>query len=171
MRVKIFTLALALMLLSHCGFKLRQAQSFSESLPEINLKHQNIDPVFISRLEKNLKQSQITIKDDAAYTLNLNAYTENRRAASINSINATQVETQLSKTLKYSFVDTEGQLLIAPDQIKVQREYTNDNSNIAGKAEEERLIKKEIDKEIIQLLMRRLGNSAAQIEQTSSIEP
>lgn len=145
-----------LLSLTQCGFRLKQEVALTSTLPEITIIHSEVDPQFINRLEKSLKDRGINISDDANAQLHILRYTENRRAASINTVNASQIETQISKSISFSLTQKDKTLLIEPSSLSRQKEYTNDNGNIAGKAQEERLIKKELDEEIIALILRRL---------------
>jgi len=154
--VRIFVSLLLCFSLQSCGFKLKQPASLDNSLSSISIIHQRASPSFINILEKNLKAAGVRINPLAATELNIISYQEQRQAASIDTNNARQTETRITKTLKYSVSTKQGELIIPPNTLSQSKEYINNNNNISGKAEEERILQKAIDKEIVALLLRRL---------------
>lgn len=164
---KIYYLFALCLCISACGFKLKQSQSLAHSIEALAIIEHNIDPNFINLLEKNLTQGQVRVSPLAATHLNILSYQTESRAASIDTRNARQTETRITKVLKFSLISQQGNLIIAPSSISQSREYVNDNNNISGKAGEERLLNKSIDREIVSLLLRRLNN----VTLTEQIEP
>lgn len=159
-------------LMSGCGFKLKQPQDLPTALQSIHLVHKKQDPVFINNLEKSLTQRGMHLSPLAATKLHIISYKNERRAASINTVNARQTETQVSSSLYFSLsrtVNKVNSLLIPPTTITRSKEYTNDNTNISGKAEEEKNLQREIDKEIIALLLRRLDGVKPQKLETNTM--
>lgn len=65
---------------------------------------------------------------------------------------------------------TRSALLIAPQQLQLSKEYSNDNNNISAKAEEERLILKEIDQDLIKKVIASLENSMFQPDPEITID-
>jgi|GEM_PF-3953302 len=144
-------------LLNHCGFVLKKGVNLSAKIPEISISQNTVNPAFINLLEQALSDRQVMLVDNAQMILNVINYETGRRAASISSSNASQIETQIIKALTFSVADRKtGRLIIGRNTITLHKEYINDNANIAGKAEEELLINEELNKEMIARLFRRL---------------
>lgn len=154
--IKIYFVCALCIGLSACGFKLKQTSALNETLDAVSIVEQAIDPNFINLLEKNLKQGQVRITPLAPTQLTILSYQEQRHAVSVDTRNARQTETRITKTLKFSLSSKQNGFIIEPSTISRSREYINDNSNIGGKASEERLLQKALDKEIITLLLRQL---------------
>jgi len=148
------------LVLNTCGFKLKQEQTLVSLFSSVAVVHKRADPGFINLLENTLEQRGVRISPLAAIDLNILSYAEQRQAASVNTTNARQTETRITKELKFSLSSKQGKLLIAPTTLRASREYLNDNRNIGGKAEEERMLQKTLDKEMVKLLMRHLENEA-----------
>lgn len=165
LQLKIYFLCVLCIGLSCCGFKLKQASALNETLDAVSIVEQDIDPNFINLLEKNLQQSQVRISPLASTQLTILNYQEQRHAVSVDTRNARQTETRITKTLKFSLNSKQNGLIIEPSTISRSREYINDNNNIGGKASEERILQKALDKEIIVLLLRRL--ESVSISETS----
>lgn len=147
---------------SSCGFKLKQEQSLVSGFSSLAIVHKRAEPSFINLLENTLEQRGVRISPLAAIDLNILSYEELRHAAAVNTTTAQQTETRITKELKFSLSSKQGKLLIAPTTLRESREYVNDNRNIGGKAEEERLLQKTLDKEMVNLLLRHLENQALQ---------
>lgn len=154
----IFLFALgSLSVLSSCGFQLKQSYQFSPELKTLSLKTQKIDADFVNALQRELFNNGIKLSDKADTTLHILDYQQQKRAASINSNNARQTETRLTHKLDFSLYHKD-KLLIAPQSLNRSKEYINNNTNLSGKIEEERLLQQELDRELIDLLLRRLEN-------------
>ena len=66
-------------------------------------------------------------------------------------------EYQLTQTLRFQLLDKAGKALIAPTSISAAREFTFDDSQVLGKEQEETLLYKDMQNDLLQQLMRRLA--------------
>nr|MBP6727589.1 hypothetical protein [Thauera sp.] len=69
-------------------------------------------------------------------------------------------EYQLTQTLRFQLLDKTGKALIAPTSISAAREYTFDDSQVLGKEQEETLLYRDMQNDLLQQLMRRLAAAA-----------
>lgn len=165
----IFLTALGcLSVLGGCGFKLKQSYQFNPELKTLSLKSQKIDANFLNALQQELLKSGIKLAAKADTTLHILDYQQQKRAASINSSNARQTETRLTHKLDFSLYHKDN-LLIAPQSLSRSKEYINNNTNLSGKIEEERLLQRELDRELIDLLLRRLENLDADLAENETV--
>ncbi len=165
--VQVFGFLVVLVLLTNCGFKLKQAYSFDADIQTLSIEYRSVDPAFIHALKKSLLAQGIQIQASAPTQLNILNYKTTRQAASVSASNARQTETRITHSVSFSL--TQGDtLLISPSSISRSEEYTNDNRNISGKVEEERLLSRALDQELIELLLLRLANYQSTITDTHS---
>ena len=66
-------------------------------------------------------------------------------------------EYQLSQHLRYQLLDTAGNSLLDPATLSATREYTFDDSLILGKEQEEELLYRDMEEDLLQQLLRRLA--------------
>lgn len=164
----IFLTALgSLNVLGGCGFKLKQSYQFNPELKTLALKAPKIDTDFVNALERELFKNGIKLSEKTDTTLHILDYQQQKRAASINSNNARQTETRLTHILDFSLYHKD-KLLIAPQSLNRSKEYINNNTNLSGKIEEEHLLQHELDRELIDLLLRRLENIDVDFTETKT---
>ena len=66
-------------------------------------------------------------------------------------------EYQLTQTLRFQLLDKTGKALIAPTSISAAREFTFDDSQVLGKEQEENLLYRDMQADLVQQMMRRLA--------------
>ncbi|MDI3491898.1 MAG: LPS-assembly lipoprotein [Thauera sp.] len=66
-------------------------------------------------------------------------------------------EYQLRQTLRFQLLDKSGKAVIPPTSMSASREYTFDDSQVLGKAQEETLLYEDMQKDLLQQMMRRLA--------------
>ena len=66
-------------------------------------------------------------------------------------------EYQLVQSLRFQLLDRAGKALIPPTGLSARREYTFDDSQVLGKEQEEALLYRDMQNDLVQQLMRRLG--------------
>lgn len=150
--------SLALLLqLSGCGFHLRGSQdNFSANIPALVLDSQNAGTLGRD-LKRRLERQGVTLLDSASedsLRLTLLDYRRDRRVLSVTSRGRVS-EYELIGQLRYQ-VQRGDTTLLGPDTIEVIRDFTFDEDQVIGKAEEEALLNKEIQRELVLQLLRRL---------------
>lgn len=146
-------------LLSACGFKLRGAvdlpyESIYISLPESDTLR--------AKLIRNIRAgSKTNVTDSAINSQATFAITGDYLTKDILSLNsAGRVrEYQLVRTLNFRVADAAGRELIPPGQIIVRRDITFDDSQVLAKEAEEQLLKRDMEDDLVQQILRRLAAS------------
>ena len=149
--------ALAGLLLAGCGFKLRGPQRLEFATLHVNVSE-------LTPLGANLRRliattGSTTVTEDAAQADARLQVLGNERGREILSLTgAGKVrEYQLTQTLRFQLLDKAGKALIAPTSISAAREFTFDDSQVLGKEQEETLLYKDMQNDLLQQLMRRLA--------------
>lgn len=159
-------LALALpVLLGACGFQLRGAAS-STGLPEdwrqLYLATENPNSEFSRDLRARFSASGIdwVERSEAAYILELSPERFSQRNLSLNS-EARAAEFELTMRAGFAVRAPDGSLAMEPANAIVVKQMENDPRNVVGKAEEIRILQREMRGELSQQILRRIGFHAA----------
>jgi len=150
-------LGAAALLLSGCGFRLRGAPEFAfdslfPSVPE--------QSEFGAQLRRLVATTGTTrVEEDAAKAEARLQILSNDRGREILSLTgAGKVrEYQLVQSLRFQLLDRAGKALIPPTSLTARREYTFDDSQVLGKEQEEALLYRDMQNDLVQQLMRRLA--------------
>lgn len=142
--------------LQGCGFQLRGPQP----LPFASI-HVGADPN--SELGAGLRRKiaasgAAIIEDPAAAEVRLEflRYARDREILSLSSAGKVR-EYQLKLTVTFRVVDKGGQPVLGPTTISAQREYNFDDSRIIAKEQEEALLFRDMETDLMQQLLRRLA--------------
>lgn len=144
-------------LVTGCGFKLRGPQP----LPFETL-HVGADPnsEFGAALRRRIATSGTTTAiDDAAAADARLEILRNRRSQDILSLSSAGKvsEFQLNQTLTFRVVDRAGTELMPATSISARREYTFDDAQVIAKEQEEALLWRDMENDLLQQVMRRLA--------------
>ena len=151
------TLLTSAILLQGCGWHLRGAQPLPAQLQSLHLQTASDNSKFSRSLRRSLKAMDVSLTDwisDAAYTLNVSAIASKRRTLSTTG-SAKIAEYALTSTITYVIHSREGQQLVAPTQLSTEKTYLYNSNNAVSSSEEEGLLRKEMQRELIQQLIRR----------------
>ena len=66
-------------------------------------------------------------------------------------------EYQLNQSLRFQLLDTAGKTLIPPTTLSARRDYNFDEDAVLGKAQEEEMLYRDMQDDLVQQLMRRLS--------------
>ena len=149
--------ALLLLLPAACGFQLRGAfslpfQTLYIAQPETSelraaIKRQ-VEAATATRVVDDAKQAEaglLVVADD-----------NSKDILSLSSAGKVR-EYQLIRSLSFRVVDPKGQDLLAPATIRVTREITFDDTRVLAKESEEALLRRDMQNDIVQQLLRRLA--------------
>lgn len=151
-------LLLSVTLVSACGWHLRGTLALPEGLDRVYLNSQPDARVLSGMLQDLLAANQVDVVDSPAaaqMVINLLSYREERRVVSIGD-NTLVTEYELIAQAEFSIEDAQGNTVLPPSDASVVRAYQFDQDNVLGKAEEERLIREEMRRELAQQIIRRL---------------
>lgn len=143
-------------LLGGCGFQLRGPQPLPFSSIYIGA-----DPnsELGAALRRKIAASGATIIEDPAAAevrLEFLRNAHEREILSLSSAGKVR-EYQLKQIVTFRLVDKANQQILAPTTISAQREYNFDDSRVIAKEQEEALLFRDMETDLMQQLLRRLG--------------
>ncbi len=149
-------LLLALLLVG-CGFQLRGVGATAD-----------IEPLYLATiretrifdaLRRNLEVSGVDVldaPDPGHWRLVLLDEQEEERVVSVTE-RGLAADFELTLELRYQLEDADGELLIPPETATVSRVYRQDPDNLAGSSRERELLRREMDLELAQQIIRRVN--------------
>ena len=144
-------------LLGGCGFRLRGPQALAFST-----LHLGVSPVtgFGAQLARQIAASGtttvVTNPAQADVQLQILENCSGREILSLTGAGKVR-EYQLTRELGFQLLDRSGEPLIPPTMLRTQREYTFQDDRILAKEQEEALLERDMEKELVEQLMRRLA--------------
>lgn len=151
-----------LMLLSACGFHLRGAVEFPPAMKETYIDG-NANSAVVRDLRLNLEASGAHVLDSpqaAGATLHILSERFDRRVLSVSS-RAQVSEYELIYNVRFSVTRADGVQLLAPQEVNVVRDYRYDPNQVLGSSSEESLLQQEMQRDVSQLILRRLAYARA----------
>lgn len=148
---------LALLLLSACGFHLRGAVPLSPSMERVYIEGGS--SVLARDLRLNLEASGAEVVDEpqaARSILRILGETIDRRVLTVGS-DARVQEYELIHAVRFALVREDETTLLPPQQVTVTRDYRFDPDRVLGAASEEALLREEMQRDLSQLVLRRLA--------------
>ncbi|MGI0117840.1 LPS assembly lipoprotein LptE [Zooshikella sp. RANM57] len=153
--IKLATLLSVVMLLTACGFKLRGMVDVASHLQQLSVQTSDNYGVFTRRLNRTLESNDIKIIASAPYVLRITENQDENKIASFTG-NAQAAQYRLIKQVKFQLENSEGLLLIGPFEAMSERVYLYSSSNKTASDSEERLIREELERDIITQITQRL---------------
>lgn len=143
--------------LSGCGFHLRGPQRMDFATIHIGVSAQSD---FGAALRRQIATTEsTTVVEDAAQAdvrLQVLGNDVDREILSLTGRGKVR-EYQLTRRIRFQLLDKAGSTLIPPTDLIARREYTFDDAQILGKAQEEALLLRDMQDDLVQQLMRRLA--------------
>jgi LPS-assembly lipoprotein len=153
-------MGLMLVLLAGCGFHLRGDASVPEALKTLYIQGVNTqqDP-FGRQLKLDLRRNGITVLEDyekgaALFTVLENRY--DRRVLSVGG-DAKVREYELEAWVEFQVTDENGELIGEPQRVEARRDYQFDRTQILATDEQERVLREDLNKQMVQSILRRLS--------------
>ncbi len=161
-----FRLLLAAMalLLSACGWQLRNSQVVPSNIGSLYIATQAADNIFVSELTRALDVYGIDVVSSAAqanYAVVIVDFRENRRIGTLNA-SARAAEYQLNEDVDFLITDSSGTPLTSLLTASVERSYEIEESDILSSDNEERQVRMEMREEIVRQILNRLKVLPAQ---------
>ena len=149
---------LVCLILTSCGFHLRGSAESETRIPALHLTAENVYGELIYAFESTLSSSGTELvesPDLAPWTMTILSERFSRRvAATTRSISVAKYELILQ--VRFSLTAQDGNLLIPPTSLTIQRMYEYDSSNLVGSDAEEELLRQEMRREIAGSIVRRM---------------
>jgi LPS-assembly lipoprotein len=158
-RKRFLVLSGASLLLSACGFQLRQAPTFAFSSIHVGAPRSSS---LANELKRSIASSGVvSVVDEAAMAkaqVVLDVLTDQREKVVVGLNASGQVrEFQLRTRLKFKLRTPDGKELIPETELLQQRDISFNESAVLAKEAEENLLYRDMQSDIVQQLMRRLA--------------
>lgn len=141
--------------LSACGFHLRGDVQLRAEMQRTYLQGDRLQPELRAELESALAANGAVLVDSreaATGVLRILDSSRGRRVLSITS-DARVEEYVLTHRVDFELLDNEGAAILPPRAINVRRDYQFDRNAVLGKSEEEALLRREMEDELVRLLL------------------
>lgn len=169
-QVRIVGIVSLVLVLAACGFQLRGLQdSVASRYASMRLITHGSDEAFFTILRQNLKNAGVTLNEDAEAILDIQSVRTEKRTASYNS-RAKSAEFELLKRVTFQFHQGKRER-IAPMIVQVRRSYLYRETAAVGKAEEERLLWREMDDDLAQRILIALQHSVRPVANSETAAP
>lgn len=155
-------LALLAVLLSACGFQLRGAYSLPYESLYIGMADYSVIGAGLKRSIRSTGSTRLAEKaDDAQASFIPGAEAKETLILSLSSAGRVR-EKRLRYRFAYRIVDPKGRDLVLPGRVELFRDITYADSDVLAKTQEEDLLWRDMENDLVQQLMRRLAASKPQ---------
>ncbi|TQV68247.1 hypothetical protein FKG94_23400 [Exilibacterium tricleocarpae] len=169
----LFVLLLSAALASGCGWRLRGSLALPSDLTAVHLSTRDTHGNLATDMRRLLQSNDIDIVSRAAdsqYSISIEAERDRRRTVSVGS-DALAAEYELSMEADYRILRSDGSDAVTPATARVVRSFNFDVDDVTGGAEEERVIRTEMRRELAQQIIRRLLFAAQSTPAADSTAP
>ena len=145
------------LLLAGCGFQLRGTIDLPPDWQNLHLDSVSPNSELTNELRNRGSQAGINWQDrgDATYSVQLGNERFQNRNLTIGT-NARAAEFELEMSTQIRVVDNQGNEILPSTEVTSVQVITNDPENIAGKAEEARLLRNEMRTALVSQILRKL---------------
>jgi len=157
-------LLLMFLLLTACGYHMRGSIAIPESLKSVYVF--NASSALQSELTNVVKASKgrlVSSPSEAGLVIKIVSEELKTRVLSIGSTGKSN-ESELDYFLQFQFYDNQENQVMEEQRIEIAREYFNDQTAVLAKLNEEQIIRKEIYKQAVRMLLLRAEAAAAKIK-------
>ncbi|NBV74483.1 MAG: hypothetical protein EBR59_00410 [Methylococcaceae bacterium] len=157
-------LLLMFLLLTACGYHMRGSIAMPESLKSVYVF--NASSALQSELTDVVKASKgrlVSSPSEAGLVIKIVSEELKTRVLSIGSTGKSN-ESELDYFLQFQFYDNQENQVMEEQRIEIAREYFNDQTAVLAKLNEEQIIRKEIYKQAVRMLLLRAEAAAAKIK-------
>lgn len=155
-----FRISLFLMLaaLSACGFHLRESANLPAALQTLRIESVDTLSPLPQELGRALLRQGVTLVDSAATKSSvLRILTDTQATVPLSFSGAARVqEYQVMHRVEFEVLDADGKVLAAKTTLERKRDYRFDETQALGAASEDELARKELRREMLQAILRRL---------------
>lgn len=152
---RIFALS-SVLVVAGCGFELRGTSNEAFGLERLNYATRNQDNLVADELRLRLQNQGVVLSTAAPYRLETSVERWTRRELSRSTRN-TAKQRELTGSIEYALLDSDGAVVLGPETLSVQRFMVMDASNHVAAGEQEQLLKNEIRAELASQLVMRLS--------------
>ncbi|MFW5426344.1 MAG: LPS assembly lipoprotein LptE [Methylophagaceae bacterium] len=149
----------SLLAITACGFHLRGSADLAVGLQTMYVQGVNMQQGLGLELKRGLTRNGVTVLSDyqqgSAVLTILDSKFE-RRVLSVGS-DAKVSEYELNGIVSFKVSDDKGNVLADAQTVEAQRDYQFDQNQVLGKDEEERLLREQLNQQLVQSILRRLS--------------
>ncbi len=152
-------LGLGLIFTSGCGFHLRGAADLPDSIKTLFIQGIDLYQTRGRALKTGLENNGVTVMSQYKAGHAVMTVTENvqeRRVLSVGA-DAKVSEYELYGAMRFSISDGQGKALLSQQLVESQRDYQFDQNQVLSADEEERLLREQMDQQLVQAVLRRLS--------------
>lgn len=145
------------LLLSSCGFHMRGSVQLPPEMERTYIQGSGSTAMMLE-LRRSLTASGATLVsevDQASAILEIIQAQQDRRVLTVGST-ARVREYELSYTVEFGVQRRDGAVLVPVQTLMLRRNYVFDENDVLGKGSEEELVRREMEREVAQGLLRRL---------------
>ncbi|MCW8956823.1 MAG: LPS assembly lipoprotein LptE [Gammaproteobacteria bacterium] len=158
--LRLVMLGFVLSLLVSCGFHLRGAYELPESMSVTYIKAGNQNSELVRHLKRTLKASDIELVDSeqlATGILSIDAEKQDKRVLSVDSRGRAR-EYELQYEISFELRTAAGQVQVAQQTLKLERDFLFDTEDVLGKGREEATLIKDMQQDMVRLMLLRLSS-------------
>lgn len=147
------------LLLQGCGFQLRGEAVLTADIGPVWIEGVEKHGGFLNQLKERLARSGVELAQvvsEAKTRLLIKDRRSSRRVLSVDR-DGKVIEYELYESFAYSLQAADGSLLVEDSRVSTRRSYTNPEDLVLGKQEEEYEIRTEMNRQLINDMLRRLG--------------
>jgi len=154
---RLVPIALAV-LLAGCGFHLRKEAQMPASMKKVHIQIGDANSPLAKDLAKALPRSGTEIVEDIGPDVAVMNFSANAFSTDVLSVggNARASEYSLRYHVEFEVQDAAGTSLLPKQTIELSREFTFDASQALGVAAETDLLTQELERDMVQTILRRL---------------
>lgn len=155
----VLPLVAVVVLTSGCGFKLRGLVELPAPLQVTYIAGEQIPGELLDELRSALSAAGARLVDTpqaGASVLRILGVSDERRVLSVNSATGKVQEYELNYMVRFALADGGGKELVVPQTVSLARDFRFSETEVLGKGEEEAQLKREMRREAISLLLRRV---------------
>jgi LPS-assembly lipoprotein len=142
--------------LGACGFQLRGAQTLPYQRIYLDLPEHAEMTADLRRAIATTSTEVVTERKNAEAVFSTSGEIRDKAILSLNSAGRAR-EFQLRYRYSYRVTDTAGRNLSAPGEINLTRDFSFDDAQVLAKEQEEALLWRDMQKDLVQQLLRRLA--------------
>lgn len=145
-------------LLAGCGFHLQGASSTPQAMQRTYIATSDRHSLFYRELRRQLQAAGVELVGSPAEATATFAIALDETDQRVLSVSARNVPTEFEVyyTVQYSLDDNQ-QRLMEPTSVTLTRDYTFDPTLVLGKAHEEQMLREDIARDLVRLVMKQLA--------------
>ena len=146
-----------------CGFQLRGVRPLLPELSVTYIRAEDPNGALVSALRRQLTASGARVtrrQEEATAVLEILQDHADRRVLSVGSTGKAR-EYELHHKLVFRLLDAAGKEILSRQELSLTREFVFDETDVLGKANEEGLVRNEIQQDLVRLILLQLESAPA----------